>query len=239
MTENVPRLCTYVTGLDSRMSGGIPKGSVVLVEGSAGCLKSSLTYSILYQNALRGNFHGLYITLEQSRQDLEEHMAGLGMARSSQQDMESKIAIVDLGELRSFLTESGESEIGTNWLKSILKQIDSYQEEFPLDVFVLDSLNAMLSLQDKENPRVEMFHFIRELKSHPMTSFLISEVSGTERVGRGSVDFLADGIIRMEAKRVDEMVNMQMGIVKMRKTYHDRSFMPFIVRNGALEVVGK
>jgi len=239
VAEAIPRIPTYVTGLDARMGGGIPRGAVVLVEGGAGCLKSTLAYSILYQNAIRHQFHGLYITLEQSRQDLEDHMEGLGMSRSVQPDLESKVAIVDLGELRGFLAESGESESGTNWLKSILRQIESYREEFPLDVFVLDSLNAMLSLHDKDNPRVELFHFIRELKTHPMTSFLIYEASGGEGWGRGSVDFLADGIIRMEAKRVDEVVNMQLGVVKMRKTSHDRSFLPLIVRKGSLEVVGK
>jgi KaiC/GvpD/RAD55 family RecA-like ATPase len=235
----VRRVPTYVTGLDARMGGGIPAGAVVLIEGGAGCLKSTLAYSILYQNAIRHQFHGLYITLEQSRHDLEEHMEGLGMSRSVQPDLESKVAIVDLGELRGFLSESGESEAGTDWLKSILKQIESYREEFPLDVFVLDSLNALLSLHDKENPRVELFHFLRELKSHPMTSFLIYEGSGVEGWGKGSVDFLSDGIIRMEAKRVDEVINMQLGVVKMRKTPHDRSFLPLIVRKGSLEVVGK
>jgi circadian clock protein KaiC len=239
VTEASKRVPTYVAGLDSRIGGGIPTGSVILIEGPAGCMKSSLAYSILYQNAIRHNTNGLYMTLEQSRKDLEEHMEGLGMTRSGYPDLEKRLTIMDLGELRSFLAESGESESNTDWLKSILKQIDTYIDVFPLDIFVLDSLNALLSLANKDNYRSELFHFIRELKAHKMTTFLIHEQVEGETWNRTSINFLVDGVFRLEAKRTDEMVNLQLGVVKLRKSSHDRSFLPFIVRKGMLEVVGK
>jgi hypothetical protein len=42
----------------------------------------------------------------------------------------------------------------------------------------------------------------------------------------------------MEANRVQDIVNMQMGVVKMRKSSHKRSFHPLIVSRGRFEVVG-
>jgi KaiC/GvpD/RAD55 family RecA-like ATPase len=200
-------------------------------------MKSSLSYYILYQNAIRRQFGGLYMTLEQSRKDLEEHMEGLGMDRLVQPDLKDRLAVVDLGELRGFLAESGEDESKTDWFRSVLSQLRSYREEMPLDLFVLDSVNAMLSLHNRDNSRSELFRFIRELKTLPMTTFLISEAISADTMHHEAVSFLSDGIIRMEAKRFDEVVNLQLGIVKMRKTSHDRSFMPFIARKGHLEVV--
>ncbi|HWM51682.1 MAG TPA: ATPase domain-containing protein, partial [Thermoplasmata archaeon] len=43
------RIKTYVRGFDDVLNGGVPEGYVVLVSGAPGTMKSSLTYSILYQ----------------------------------------------------------------------------------------------------------------------------------------------------------------------------------------------
>jgi KaiC/GvpD/RAD55 family RecA-like ATPase len=49
---------TYIRGFDEEIEGGIPQGHVVLVAGPPGTMKSSLAYSILYNNALNGNRTG-------------------------------------------------------------------------------------------------------------------------------------------------------------------------------------
>lgn len=59
------RIKTHIERMDERLEGGIPKGTISLICGVAGCMKSSLAYSILYKNAVEGNLKGLYITLEQ------------------------------------------------------------------------------------------------------------------------------------------------------------------------------
>ncbi|MEW6070014.1 MAG: ATPase domain-containing protein, partial [Candidatus Thermoplasmatota archaeon] len=45
------RVKTYVKGLDERLSDGLPKESIILVCGTAGSMKSSFVYSVLYNNA--------------------------------------------------------------------------------------------------------------------------------------------------------------------------------------------
>lgn len=239
MAAGTPRIQTYISGLDTILGGGIPTGSVVLMQGTAGTMKSTLCYAILYQNVLRTNAHVLYMTLEQPRKDLEEQMDELGMPRETQPGLQKRLAIVDLGELRGFLSETGEGDMSTDWFKSVLRQLRTFKEEFPVSIFVLDSVNALLSLHNKDNPRVELFHFIRELRSQGMTSILIDELGpDSGPIGSNQVDYLVDGIIRIEAKRVDEMVNMQLGVVKMRKTAHNRAFRPLIVSRGRFEIVG-
>lgn len=230
------RIPTYVEGLDPRLGGGVPPGSVVVIEGSAGCMKSTLAYSILYRNAIEKGSNGLYITIEQPRKDIEEHMAGVGMDKTAR-GVGDKLAIIDLGELRSFLSEAGEDELKADWFKSVLNQIHSYRRNHPLDLVVLDSLNGLFALTQDPNPRLELFHFIKDLKTLPITVFLISEVSANAPISESLAGFLADGIIRLEAKRQDDMVNLQLGVVKMRKAAHDHSFFPFMIRKGGFEVV--
>src|SRR3990172_428152 len=60
------RVKTYIEGLDDTLDGGIPKGHVVLVSGSPGTMKTSVTFSILYHNVKAGS-KGLYISRGQPR----------------------------------------------------------------------------------------------------------------------------------------------------------------------------
>ena len=59
--EDSGRIPTYITGLDERLGGGVPRGHIVLVSGPAGSLKSTLVYRILYHAALDRGLSGLYL----------------------------------------------------------------------------------------------------------------------------------------------------------------------------------
>ena len=64
----VERLKTYIKGLDPHLEGGLPKGHILLFAGQPGTMKSSLAYSILYNNAKENGINGIHISLEQSRE---------------------------------------------------------------------------------------------------------------------------------------------------------------------------
>ncbi len=70
---------TFVRGFDEEIGGGIPQGHVVLVAGPPGTMKSSLAYSILYNNALQDGLTGVYLTMEQDRESLEFQLSRMGM----------------------------------------------------------------------------------------------------------------------------------------------------------------
>lgn len=238
-SPTIKRISTGIAGLDERMQGGVPEGSVVLLEGSPGSMKSSVGYSILFHNALEHGKRGVYLTLEQPRGDLEEQMATLGMNRMATKEVAHRLSVVDLGELRKFLTDAGEDERKSDWYKSIISQLRTFIKETPQDIFVLDSLNVLYALHPERSARLELFHFIQELRGLHVTSFLISEVAPGQGWADGTAGFLADGIIRLEAKRTDDLITLQLGVVKMRKTAHDHSFFPFLVTKNGLEVVSR
>src|SRR5205809_5615625 len=96
------RIPTKMEGLDDVLGGGIPDGSVVLVSGAPGTMKTPLTYHILHANALAG-VRGLYVSLEQSRASLVDHTEGLGYRL---QHTHGKLNILDPGTLRKKLIAS-------------------------------------------------------------------------------------------------------------------------------------
>jgi len=66
---------TYIKGFDEEMEGGIPQGHVVLISGPPGTMKSSITFNMLYKNALEQGTRGVYVTLEQGKSSIEFQMS--------------------------------------------------------------------------------------------------------------------------------------------------------------------
>src|SRR2546425_12801669 len=74
--HSMDRLQTHVEGFDEALGGGIPRGSLVLVAGTPGTMKTALPFSILYENVKAGS-KALYVSLEESQADLRASMAEL------------------------------------------------------------------------------------------------------------------------------------------------------------------
>ncbi len=88
---------THIAKLDQVLAGGFPKGGIYLINGPTGALKSTIVYSILFQNAIKRGTSGMFFSLEQDRGSIIRQMEGLGMHRS---DLTDKMMIVDLVDLR-------------------------------------------------------------------------------------------------------------------------------------------
>jgi len=210
------RISTYVGGLDEALGGGIPRGSVILVAGTPGTMKTALTFSILYENARAGS-RALYISLEESQEDLRASMADLGMSALE----EVELYILDIGRIR---LEHKEEELSKNWLDVLQKYIEQRVRVNQFDLIAIDSLEALYSLSHIENPRRELFHFFGFLRSLNATSFLITEIpSGSHGAfGRYDEEFLADGILHLKhAPIVETDVQLRIRCVKMRRSRHE------------------
>src|SRR6266480_432079 len=109
------RLKTHVEGFDEALGGGIPRGSIVLVAGTPGTMKTALTFSILYENVKAGS-KALYISLEESQEDLRASMSELGMTGLEAMEL----YILDIGKIR---LEHRDEELSKNWLDVLQKSL--------------------------------------------------------------------------------------------------------------------
>lgn len=224
------RLRTYIKGLDEQMNGGIPKGHVILLVGKPGTMKSSIAYNILYQNAIKENRKGIYISLEQGRDSLIEHMQQLGM---DHQRVEHNVNIVDMGYLKMNVDTSDETQ---SWMRIFKMYAENLQEKMDFDILVADSLPAIEVMADVRNKRAELFRFFGWLRELGVTVFIISEDVRKGDLTRDE-DFLSDGILHLDLKRDDNNVNLFMGVAKMRKSNHKRGYFPLIFDQEGFEVV--
>jgi len=230
----IKRVRTFVRGLDEKMEGGIPKGSVNLICGTAGTMKSSLAYSLLYHNALRAGIPGLYVTLEQDPRSLLRHMEKLNMAK------EGAVDIVCFNDIKEKVKERRVE----NWIQKLSSFLKEMKDEKKYELLVIDSLNALYSLTTIKDVRAEIYFFFKSLSDLGFTSFLISEMppEGGRYGEYGVEEFLSDGIIHLLFQRrggILTSLERYIGIVKMRATNHDTHYFPLLYQNDRFTIYTK
>lgn len=223
------RFKTYIEGFDEQIEGGIPQGQVVLIAGTPGTMKSSFAFHVLYYNALNDGVKGVYMSMEQSRDSLLEHMACLGM---DIEKVEDKLVVLDLGLMRKKLDKLS-AKVAWPYVFKMLAE--NYKDYMGHELLVLDSLDVLEIISRFDNPRNDLFFFFEWLRGLDITTLLVSEMSPDSNFfAKYDADFLADGIIHLKMERMfrDEVsVQRRVRCVKMRSTNHNTSYF-ILLHNG-------
>jgi len=221
---------TYIEGFDDKLQGGIPAGSVVLLVGQPGTMKSSIAYNMLFNNAVKNDMRGLYITLEQSTKSLNRHMTALGMDASAVRD---KMEIVDIGLIRKKLTQLKDQ----SWVQVFKMYAKNLKDSNDYSLLVIDSLPVLSVLAKFETPREELFHLFEWLRDLGVTTILIAEMAtSTEAFAENGEDFLADGIFYLRNQEIGDIsIQRQIRCVKMRSVDHSSDYHSLLFDNGAFK----
>jgi len=218
---------TYIDGFDDKMQGGVPPGSVVLLVGQPGTMKSSVAYNILFNNAKENGSNGLYVTLEQSSKSLGRHMTSLGM---DPEKVKGKLEIVDIGLIRKKLTSLQDQ----SWVQVFKMYTKNLKETNDYKLLVIDSLPVLNVLAKFDNPREELFHLFEWLRDLDVTTFLITEMTpDTAKFANFGEDFLADGILYLRLAEIGDIsVQRQIRCVKMRSVNHNGDYHSLLFDGG-------
>lgn len=233
----VDRYETYIEGFDDKLKGGIPKGSVVLVVGEPGTMKSSVAFNMVFNNAKNGKAKGLYVTLEQSSNSLIRHMKGMGMDFS---EVSERLDIVDLGIIRKNLTDLKNQ----SWMEVFKMYTKNLKATSDYDILVIDSLPVLDVLAKFQDPREDLFHLFEWLRDLDVTTLLISEMNpDSKSYAKYDEDFLVDGIIYLRMMEIGNVsVQRHLRCVKLRATDHSTDYYTLLFDNGrfkATKVIGE
>lgn len=232
---------SYIENFDIALGGGIPNGHIVLVYGSAGTMKSSICFNSLYNEIVKGK-KGAYISIEQSSLSLLKQMVSMGFDISKinvevlndandvlkglsklKPDENNKLTLIDFGTIRKELRTENTikskkefSAFGGNIVNTILKIAKTLAEKGLCDIIVIDSLTALYSLTELDDPRSEIFYLFETLRDFALTSFVISESNMSQTSKFGIESYLVDGILHLQLTERNRKVTREISVVKMR-----------------------
>jgi len=212
---------TFVEGLDERLHGGIPHGNAVLLAGTPGTMKSTLAFYILYHNAKAERKESIYVTFEQDRNSIIGQMNSLGLNYEVVRDY---LQILDMATMRGEVDDFG---VKTTWIQMAQQSIKDAHERHGADLIAFDSLGIFQLVAGLDQPRAQLYQFVKRVKGFGATSFWISEMdAGSQKYGRWDEDFLLDGVIHItQQQRRETDFEFWARVVKMRGVAHEKAFL--------------
>ena len=206
---------TFIKGFDRELGGGIPEGHIVLISGTPGTMKSSVSYYFIYHNVIAKKVSGLYFSLEQTKQSLHFQIKRMGLTK----DLGNQLKIVDLAQVRR---TAGEYK-SKNWLENIKKHIELLYNKYHFNLLVIDSLPVLEIISLIDEKRTELFQFFEWLRKLNLTTLIINEVPPDPNLLHDE-EFLADGNILLSLERVGDIdIFRRIRCVKMRGMDHNTS----------------
>jgi circadian clock protein KaiC len=191
MAGTSKRAETGIPGLDEVLAGGLPRGRIYLVKGSAGAGKTTLGLQFLLNGAAAGE-RGLYVALSENQAELEE------VARSHGWDL-SGLEVQEMGEggdIRAAdentLFLPAEVELG----ETTRRILDGVEQSSPSRV-VIDSLSEIRYLAGTDvRYRRQVMALKQAFMAKGCTALLVDDQAGgsSDRL----LESIAHGVIQLE-----------------------------------------
>ena len=195
---------TGVEGLDE-LVGGLPRGGVIVVTGSPGTGKTSLAASFIYNGAIKYGEPGVYASLIEDEGKFYEYMSGLGydFDKLKKEDLFKYLALPTL-------LESGVASSMTLTLDVV--------ESIGAKRLVIDSYTALSQMFKSQAEARAFMHTLvsKVVRQLECTTILIREEAKEGKAEYGFEEFIADGVILLNAGTLDGRQFREMKILKMR-----------------------
>lgn len=224
--NNLGRIESGIPGLDKLIEGGFVKGSVNLIVGTTGTLKTTFSSQFIWHGIQKGE-KGVYITVEQETDNTLKDMTRFGF------NFKNHIEAGNCIFLDVLPTNFKDLEKAT--FDSIVK--------LGAKRFVLDSLTvAIMGLKQEKDSSVlrrDVFRFVKRLRTMGITTLLTTEIpEGRKTLTRfGFEEFVADGIIVLHFLDYSSGdTKRSLMIRKMRRTNHGTDIYPIMVTEHGIEV---
>lgn len=224
------RLPSGIPGFDYISDGGFPKGRSTLVSGTSGSAKTVFASQFLAAGIRNYNEPGVFITFEESPEEIRRNMAGFGW------DIEQW----ESDRLWAFVDASPDPErqptvAGDFDFEALLARIRHAITRTRAQRLAMDSLGSIFSqFSDSAIVRRELFRIAASLKSLGVTSLLTAERTREYGdIARFSVEeFAVENVIVLRNPLEEQRRRRTIEILKFRGTGHRKGEYPFSLKSG-------
>ncbi len=229
------RAKTGISGLDSVLSGGVPKGNLVLLSGACGTGKTTLALESLVNGARAGE-PGIFLSTTETVERVLENAASFAFFDKGLVD--KKLHFFDLAEVYDKLNVS--SELTEKDVDALLKWFTKTVKDEGATRVVIDSLTGVCQrLSKPELIRDFTLKLGRALSAAGVTTVATSETRAGESAYStfGVEEAVADGIILLGNHDSRGYLLRTIQVVKMRGTVHSRAKYVFDLTSHGLIMV--
>jgi len=238
-------VATGVPGMDELISGGFPKGRIILIIGGPGAGKTVLTSQFLYKGLMDHNENGILVSLDEGKKHYYAEMLNFGWDFAKAEE-EGKFAYIDATRLsRVAMLKEKMMKAETSSLRGKQLEIDKLVEELQAKIkeinakrVVLDTLASLFyRFTDPIERRTAGIDLIEALSDLDATTLVTTELSqlGLERK-ISDEEFLVHGVVIMQTHFIGGTSSRGMQVEKMRGVSVNPNLVPYTIDRTGIEV---
>jgi circadian clock protein KaiC len=215
------RVKTGIPGFDALVDGGIPERNLVILSGDPGSGKTVMSMQFLYYGAKEFNEPGIFILLEESREEIIKIASIFGW--NFEELIEKKLLELISVELYDF-----------DQLKNVIEDsISKFKaKRIVIDPGVIFRLYFIHELE----ARKQILGLGKLLKKSGCTAIITNESMSSETALFGLEEYVADGVILLFHKKEKEKFIRSIAILKMRGTRISEKMHPVSISKKGIEV---
>lgn len=218
------RVSSGIKALDEMLGGGFYKGSNILLTGTAGTGKSSVSASLVAA-ACKRKEKCLYIAFEESPHQIIRNMRSIGLNLETPHKS---------GLLRFEASRSTSAGLETH-LANMYKIVN----EFNPDIVVVDPITNLITMGSANEVRAMLGRMMDMLKTKDITAMFTSLTQGGEDLERteyGVSSFVDTWLLLRDFESRGER-NRLLNVLKSRGTAHSNKVREFLIGNKGIELV--
>lgn len=229
---SLAKMPTGIHGFDAITFGGLPAGRPSLVCGRAGSGKTLFAMTFLVNGAVRFDQPGVFMSFEETSQDLAENVASLGYDLS---------ALVAAGKLATDYVRIERSEIeetGEYNLDGLFVRLGYAIQSVGAKRVVLDTLEALFAgLQNTGIMRAELRRLFGWLKEQGVTAVITAEQGDGGLTRHGLEEYVSDCVILLDNRIQNQISTRRLRVVKYRGSAHGSDEVPFLIDTAGISVL--
>jgi len=232
LVRPVPKVPTGIQGLDEITGGGLPQGRPTLVCGGPGCGKTILAMEFLMNGAQQYGEPGVFVSFEESVEDLTLNFASLGFDPSplaARKKLSLDYVRVDPNEIQ---------ETGAYDLDGLFIRLGHAIDSIGAKRVVLDTIETLFSgLSDTRVLRAELRRLFNFLRTKGVTAIVTGERGNGGMTRHGLEEYITDCVILLDHRVMEQNATRRLRVVKYRGSTHGANESPFFIDESGISVL--
>lgn len=226
-----PKAETGIQGLDVITNGGIPLHRPTLVLGNTGCGKTIMAMEFLVKGIVLYNEPAVFMAFEERTDELEMNVRSLGF-NLDKHLADNKIYLEYVNVNPDEMVKAGKYD-----MEGLFVRLGQAIDKVKAKRVVLDSLDTLFYGFDARILRAEFKRLLTWLKQKKVTAIITGEIGNTFLTKYGVEEYVADCVIILDNRAVNQITTRRLRIVKYRGSIHGNNEYPFIIDEKGITVL--